>query len=370
MKNRPYGGIPVYATDKNVSDALKSHRVDSKTLAELFLARNTIVSVKTNRAKLATEFCKLTHDFSDHQRIAARLGAIARRERSKHVFISEECSTEKLREAITQTKERCQDEVESFNFSKTADGFRIEVAYIKLDYAKSEFSQVQHRDGTIEIELSKSGSTVRTQDNEFMSSLQKQLTDCLSEALGKPLDLVAISLEDLPEPRTRSRFFELLTSGPTGYSRMDIPEIFVYRPKPSDWQTDDDEEEEPFESSESMIERVMLRGSNVNRAQMLHELYDMDYYVVKAGWNLRNLDGAGTYYELEAVFSDPPMCSDFSFIVKAVNVRQEARTTYLRRTPTRDEVSAISRRIEMHARSVMEDLRSELANSSEADNVP
>lgn len=367
MKNLPYGGIPVYATDKNVSDALKSHRVDSKTLAELFLARNTIVSVKTPRAKLAAEFCKLTHDFSDHQKIAARLGAITRRERSKHVFISEECSIDKLREAITKTKDKCQDEVESFNFTKTEDGFRIDVAYVKLDYTKSEFSQVQHRDGTIEIELSKSGTTVRTQDNEFMSSLQRQLTECVSEAIEKPLDLVAISLQELTEPRTRTRFFELLTSGPSDYARMDIPEIFVYRPKPIDWQIDD-EEEQPIESSESMIERVMLRGSNVNRAQMLHELYDKDFYVVKAGWTLRNLDGAGGFYELEAVFSDPPMCSDFSFLVKTVNVRQEGKMTYLRRTPTRDEVSAISRKIEMHARSVVADLRSELVNASEVDN--
>ncbi|MBP0640201.1 hypothetical protein [Cupriavidus sp. AcVe19-6a] len=104
MKKYKHGPSLYYATDKNIFDALNQHKVDSATVVKLFHRRNILVSRKTLREDLAQYFSRLTHDYYDHQDIAARLGVATRRERITSVDVQGLTDADALRAVSEQLK--------------------------------------------------------------------------------------------------------------------------------------------------------------------------------------------------------------------------------------------------------------------------
>lgn len=364
MKKRLHGPSLYYATDKNIFDALNQHKVDTPTVMKLFQRRNIIVGKKTPREDLASYFARLTHDYYDHKDIAARLGVAPRRERITSMDVTGVGEMEELQAAVEQLKQELEATGDVVQVSRDGDSLAMHVQYSTVDYKRSEFAQVQIRDGTVEFVKSPDGYIVRNTQNDYLNDVRETLLGKIEKAADAPLIKVAVSLFDVPSPKLRSKFFhELVTSLP-GYVRRDVTDVYVYKAKP---EPDDDDESEDSASSDldTHVERIFLRGNGVTRSELLNELLDEeDYYITKIGWTATETLGLGNIYDIEAVFANPNDCTGFSFILCGVFPVEEGKVTTRRRAPHKSEIEAISRVIESKSRELVAKLREEFVGSN------
>ncbi|NKJ23852.1 hypothetical protein [Dyella sp. SG609] len=349
---RKHGPSLYYATDKNVFDALNQHKVDMPTVLKLFERRNIVVSSKTPRDVLARYFARLTHDYFDHQNIAARLGISPRRERTTSIDIagipSDSDKDEKLREVIDKIKGQIESDGSILHIKRSESTVYLEIQYSVIDYKRTEFTQVQHRDGVIEWSQSADGFTIRNTQNEFINNIRDEMLTNLEASIGAKLIRKEVSLFDVPSYAERSKFFLDLMSDLPGFSRKDVTDVYVYKPKPD--ASDDDEDEDGASSEEDAhVERVFLRGNGVSRSEILGSLDKKGYYIVKAGWRASKILGQGEEYDLEATFADPKDCTGFSFVVRGVYPIIDGKLSSNRRSANIAEGAEMARVIERKA---------------------
>lgn len=359
MKKRPYGPSLYYASDKNVFDALNQHKVDMPTVLTLFQRRNIIVGKKTPREDLAKYFARLTHDYYDHKDIAARLGIAPRRERITSMDVMGVTDKEAIKVAVEKIKQELEAAGDVVHVSQEGDNLTVQVQYSTVDYNLNELSQVQIRDGAVEFVKSADGYIIRNTQNDYLNGVRETLLGKIEKAADASFSKVEVSLFDIPSPKLRSKFFDELTKALPGYVRRDVTDVYVYKPKP---ETDDhDDPSDP----DSHIERVFLRGNGLSHSELLDDLLEKeDYYIVKIGWTAKETLGAGHFYDIEAVFTDPKDCTGFSFILKGICFVEDGKVSNRRRTPTKDDINTISRAIETKSRELVTTLREELAKSS------
>lgn len=359
MKKRVHGPSLYYASDKNVFDALNQHKVDTPTVVRLFQRRNIVVSKKTPREDLAKYFSTLTHDYYDHKEIAARLGVVARRERTTSMDVSGMSDTDELQGVVEQLKKEMEASGDIVQVTREGNDLSIRVQYSEIDYKRSEFSQVQVRDGSIEFVQSPTGYVVRNTQNDYLNGVRETLLAKVEKSASTPLTKVVVALFDIPSAKLRSRFFHELASSLPGFVRRDVTDVYVFKAKP-DLDGAGGEESDDADGSETYVERVFLRGSGVSRSEILNELLDEDdYYIIKMGWTATELMGAGNAYDIEAGFSDPKDCTGFSFILSGVFPLEDGTISTRRRPPYKHEIDAFSRVIESKARDLAATLRAE-----------
>ncbi|WP_175824502.1 hypothetical protein [Burkholderia cepacia] len=361
MKKRMHGPSLYYATDKNIFDALTQHKVDTPTVMKLFQRRNIIVGKKTSREDLAKYFSRLTHDYYDHKDIAARLGIAPRRERITSMDVTGVGDIAELQSAVEQLKQELEAAGDVIQVSRDGNSLTMHVQYSTVDYKRSEFTQVQVRDGTVEFVKAADGYIVRNTQNEYINDVRETLLGKIEKATEVPLTKVVVSLFDVPSPKLRSKFFHELMTNLPGYVRRDVTDVYVYKAKPE--PSDDESEENSSGDPDTHVERVFLRGNGVTRSQLLNELLDEEnYYIVKIGWTATETMGLGNVYDIEAVFADYKDCTGFSFILNGVFQLEDGKVSARRRPPFKSEIDTVSRVIEAKSRELVLALRSEFAS--------
>jgi len=364
MKKRIHGPSLYYATDKNVFDALNQHKVDAPTVVRLFQRRNVIVSRKTPREDLARYFARLTHDYYDHKEIAARLGIATRRERVTSMDVVGVSGTDELQAAAEHLKKDMEAGGDVVQVTRNGDNLSIRIQYSDVDYKRSEFAQVQVRDGTVEFVKTAEGFVVRNTQNDYLNDIRETLLANVEKVADAPLTKITVSLFDVPTPKLRSKFFHELASSMPGFVRRDVTDVYVYKAKP-DAEGIEDMGGSASADPDTHVERVFLRGSGVSRSELLNGLLDEeDYYIIKMGWTATETMGTGNVYDIEAVFSDPKDCTGFSFILSGVFPVEEGKASTRRRSPFKHEIDAISRVIENKARVLVSALRAEYAGAN------
>jgi hypothetical protein len=356
MKKLSSGPSLYYATDKNLFDALNEHKVDRKTIIELFEYRNIIVSNKTDREDLAKYFSRLNHDYYDHQRIAARLGVASRRERITSMAVGGVSDITDISCAVEQIKLDTEAAGDVITCTRDGENISVHVHYTRFDYKKNEFSQLQVRDGTIDFVKSGGGFIVRNTHNEYMNNVRDTILSRVEKNTGELLARSEISLFDIPSYKKRSKFFLELMSKLPGFSRRDVTDVYTFKAKP------DPEEGEDGEAVDidTHVERVALRGNGVTRSEILNGLLeDKQYYICRVGWATAELLGAGHVYDIEATFADPRDCTGFSFLLRGVFPMENGKVSTRKRTPYKHEVERISTVVEDMARQLMDELRAE-----------
>lgn len=363
MKKRAHGPSLYYATDKNVFDALNQHKVDTPTVMRLFQRRNIIVGKKSPREDLARYFARLTHDYYDHKEIAARLGIASRRERTTSMDVMGVGDMDELQAAVEQVKQEMEANGDVVQVSRDGEILTMQIQYSTVDYKRSEFAQVQVRDGTVEFVKTAEGFVVRNTQNEYLNDVRETLLGKLEKVADAPLTKVTVSLFDVPSPKLRSKFFHDLASTLPGYVRRDVTDVYVYKAKP-EMGDGDGPDEATTDDPDTHVERVFLRGNGVTRSELLNELLDEDdYYITKMGWTATETMGVGNVYDIEAVFADPKDCTGFSFILSGVFPVEDGKASTRRRAPYKHEIDAISRVIEAKSRELVTKLREEYASS-------
>lgn len=357
MKRSGFGASLYYASDKNIYDALNQHKVDIPTIAKLFRRRNTLVSRREKREDLARYFSCLFHDYYDHKEISEKLGIVPRRERTTSMQVDGLDDYEVIQSAIDDIKKVLQEDGDVVQVSRSEGRVVVNIQYTTIDYTKSEFAQVQTRDGIVEFVKNSDGYKVRNTQNEYLDSIREQLLGKIEASTPAPLTKRRVAIGDFASPRLRSKFFHELASTLPGYSRYDVSAVYVYKARP---EVDASEDEDQVGESEvdSHVERIHLRGNDVTRSEILNDLLrDDDYYIFKIAWSSKELLSSGDVYEVEALFNDPRNCADFSFILSGVFPLEEGRVSKRKRSPTRAEIEKISIVVEDRARAIVEELR-------------
>lgn len=358
MKKQAHGPSLYYASDKNVFDALNQHKVDTPTVVRLFQRRNIVVSRKTPREDLAKYFSTLTHDYYDHRDIAARLGVATRRERTTSMDVSGAGDTDDLQGVVEQVKKEMEASGDTVQVTREGDDLSIRVQYSEIDYKRSEFAQVQVRDGTIEFVKSPTGYVVRNTQNDYLNGVRETLLAKIEKAVSTPLTKVVVSMFDIQSAKLRSKYFHELASSLPGFVRRDVTDVYVFKAKPTSDVSDSDESVD--DGADTHVERVFLRGIGVSRSEILNELLDEEnYYIIKMGWTATEIMGNGNVYDIEAGFSDPGDCTGFSFILRGVFPLEDGKIALRRRTPYKHEIDSFSRVIESKARDLIAVLRTE-----------
>lgn len=357
MKRPKHGPSLYFASDKNIFDALNQHKVDAKTVVSLFERRNIIASSETSREELSTYFSQLQHDYYDHQDISSKLGIIPRRERIATMQISGAIDKDSLKTATSLIKKELEEYGDVVHTSEMDGTLTLSIQYSFVDYKRSEFTQVQVRDGLIEFVKSDDGYIVRCSQNEYISEIRDNILLSIEESNQVELSKHVISLFDVPSPRLRSKFFHELAFNLDGYKKIDVTDVHVFKPKPV---SDDDDDDDKSGGVDVHIERVLLKGNEVTRSQLLNDLLDQeDYYIVKIRWTSQEELKRGYIYDIEAVFDDPKDCSSFSFILKGVFERDNGVLASRKRAPNKSEIEDISKVIESKARTLITSLRDE-----------
>ncbi len=369
MTKRLHGPSLYYASDKNVFDALNQHKVDTKTIMELFERRNIVVSKKTPRESLAGYFARQIHDYQDHKDIATRLGIAPRRERITSMDVNGSVDKSHLQVAVDQLKEELEKSGDVVQVAQDGGKTTITVQYSTIDYKVSEFAQRQERDGIIELIKTVEGYTVRNTHNEFVDNIAAGLISKLEKASETTLSRVTVSLFDVTAPQIRSKFFHELAFKLPGYQQSDVTAVYVFKANPESIGSDDaDETDEDNTDGEAHVERVHLRGRGVTRSEILNELLEKDdYYITKIAWCAREIAGAGNAYDIEATFTNPKDCSGFSFILSGVYPFEDGHLSSRRRPPFKHEIDEISQVVENKARELVSLLREDFKKTSEGE---
>ena len=353
MAKKNSGPSLYYATDKNIFDALSLSKVDATSLAQVFLARNTIVSTKTPREDLARYFATLSHDLSDHEKISRCLGVVARRERVTTVGLRGAISDETVEQTVETIRKTIEAEGDSVHVTKKGDGFVVEVQYSAVDYSRTELSQVQVKDGTIEIVKAPEGYVIRSTQNEHIGAIRDTVVANIEKGTDSAIAKEAISLFDIVTPHLRTKFFSRLMNELKDLKRIDVTDVFVYKPRPPS--------AEGGGTEDVHVDRVAVRGRGVSQSKLVDDLLTKDtYYIVKAAWISAETSMAGSAYEVEAAFQDVRDCKGFSYLVKRVYPIDKGVIGSQYRAPSKLESHAISKLVESAAATIANELRNGL----------
>jgi len=388
MKKPLYGPSIYYATDKNVFDALNQHKVTRPAIQSMFLRRNILVSPKTPRVELAAYFSLLNHDYKDHQDIASRLGIVARRERSTSLAIQGIDDRSDLLAAIEDVKKELEEAGDVVKITTHDGRIVVVIHYSTVDYRRSEFTQTQQRKGRIDFLGIGPRYVVRSTHSDHVTRARDEVFERLSKRPNVSLEKFKISLSPFPSPEDRSTFFNDLITELDGFTLYDVKEAFAYKARPQGFDSnfdDDDlldpEEEEGGEEDEqdgdeterratnkdrrsddeaklgSHVDHVNLKGVGVTRSEFLIDALEDGYYIVRTRWEAKKTFGLGQIYIIEALFTDPAICDEFSFMLRGVFPIEEGRVSKRQVAPHPDDIDEVSRAIETTAQKLLAQLR-------------
>jgi len=394
MKKPLYGPTIYYATDKNVFDALNQHKVTKSAIQSMFLRRNILVSPETPRLDLAAYFSLLNHDYKDHQDIANRLGVVARRERTTSMAIDGVKDRSDLAAAIDDVKKELEETGDLVRITKHDSRIVMVIRYSTIDYRRSEFTQTQQRTGRIEFLGSGPRYVVRSTHSDYVIRIRDEVFERLAKNTSVSLEKFVISLSPFPNPEDRSAFFNDLINELDGFTVYDVKQAFAYKARPrgfsgdfdddesfdSEEEADDEEENEGGEIESgtavkdrrrdeeaklgSHIDHVSLKGVGVTRSSFLIDALDDGYYIVRTRWEARKTLAPGQIYIIEALFTDPAICDEFSFMLRGVFPLEEGRVSKRQVAPQPDDIDEVSRAIEATAQRLLAQLREKHTNQA------
>ncbi|WP_454764374.1 hypothetical protein [Cupriavidus campinensis] len=349
-----FGPALYFASDKVIFDSINQRAVNVDLVRELLEERGIFVSAKTPKDELAKYFSRLTADYFDHQSIAGKLGRVAKKERFTAFDIDNPIERQQIVDAVKEIKKELDERGEVLNFdTSNPDRVVIELAYDHIDYTKAELRQVQPRDAIIEFIKDSSGKySVRNTHNNHIDAVVERICKFIGDS-GAPISRTTVNLQSHPEAAKRTRFFEELIKGLAGHDLVTVTEAFCYKPIKGKAPGDDDEDDDEKELEDSpLVERVGLRGRAVTKSLVIDGLFKTGYYIVKVIWHVKPKSSSDSdVFELEAQFSEPKDCTQFSYQTKRVLIFEEGKITDKTRHPKAAEEAELAQLIEQAAKS-------------------
>jgi hypothetical protein len=351
MKKR-FGPSLYFASDKVIFDALNQSQVKTETIRELLFERGVIVSSKTEKYELAKYFSRLVADYYDQRNIGVKLGRTAKKERVTYTEVQGMRSDTQIFDVLKAVAANlAETEGATLTYEKQNGRIVASIEYEDVNYTEVEFRQVQAKDAFIEFVQSTDGLVVRSTQNRFIDSVVDTTFSALAATDGPAFHPKRISLEAIADPKRRTEFFDYLTKNIQAHELVTVCEAYCFKPKGNSSHEDDSESDTGLED-QPFVERVTLKGTGVNRSFVIDELFEQGYYIVKTAWRVKPTSSMDSdVFELEAQFSTPDSCTDFSYQVRAVYVCEEGKVTDKKRICKSDEQDKLFRLIEAAAKS-------------------
>lgn len=302
------------ASDRAIFDALMQSKVVKDALQELFLKRGIIISRDTDRRQLAMYFSRIQHDYMDYLRLSELLGSISGKEHLGTKYIRNEISVSTMTTIVDSLAYMTEElDVKVFDTTLLGNALHLNISYTVVHFSKSEFRQVVEKDANIVIENNGNGVALRYPVNKKTDAVLDVLFEKVAEYLDAPIDIEVISLESVSDILKRKRFFELLMSGMTGYTMIEVVDAYVYNPSSADPSDSD----EVYDQIPTRISKAALKGANVLNSEELKKFLNNGFCITKVVWqSVKNEDDCSDLYEFEAQFKNAEMMSDFNYLVK------------------------------------------------------
>lgn len=305
-----------YANDKSLNDALTQKKIKNSDIAELFISRGILISRETDRDESAKYFCRLNHDYFDHQKIANVLGVTKRRDKNAFLRIESDLDEEKVEKVLNNLKEEIEILGDSAEIVKTQLGFQLKIKYQSVNYGKTEFSQVTENQATISMEKENGAFTLRTPNTEYSKDVKERVLDELEKCIEGKLDVSNIAIGIHFDAEKKSQFFINLAKGIKGFDFDDITDVYVFNPEKNNYN-EDDEKTEDIENSQLgvHIEKASMKGKGILNSKLYSDLKSKGFYISKIIWKIKS-KSKDKIVELEAQFSHPASCSEFAYQVR------------------------------------------------------
>lgn len=351
MRHR-FGPSLYFANDKVIFDSLNQHSVGVDLIRELLNERGIMVSPNTPKEELAKYFSRLTADYFDHKSIAEKLGRIAKQERITASELQGKIKDADIMTALQDVKERLEGSGDIATISIEKNRILAQIRYEHIDYTRIDLRQVEPRNAIIEFTKEADGRyVVRSTQNLDIDPIVEGVVTALKNSAGGDLDRARINMESITDPALRTKFFENLIKDIDGYVFSTVTEAYCFKPKLSEAEDDDEPDSLDELEKSPYVEKVTLRGEGVNRSFVIKDLYKKGYYVVKVVWRLKQAGKIdGDIYELEAQFSRPDSCTDFSYRIKSIILVDEGKVTAKKRSAKTEERDSIFRLVELAAK--------------------
>lgn len=364
MKRR-FGPSLYFANDKVIFDAMNHARVTMDQIRELLFERNIVVSAKTSKYDLAQYFSRLPADYFDHKAIAGKIGKVAQRERITYTEITNSVTRQEIIEGLQAVKNKVEESSDVLEIDVQPDRIVAIFSYEHIDYTQVEFRQVQPRDAVIEILKNEAGNfVIRSSQNKYADSVVDETFAAINSSRTEKIGARRLTLTGFPDPVKRTEFFNKLIGGIQGHSLVTVTEAYCYKPQSSaasssdsDSESEDDDGAEKSLEDQPFVERISLKGKGVTKSFVIDELYEKGYYIVKVVWHVKaNESMDSDIFELEAQFSEPKDCTDFSYQTRCVVICEDGKPTKKKRTPKLAEDDAMFRLIENAAKAARDGL--------------
>lgn len=342
-------------TDKALFDALNTSKISNSELRDLFLSRGVIISIETKREELAREFSKYHHDYYDHQKIASAMGVVPRKEKTTTSDYVTDVDKESLEVILNTLKKQITEEKDLCMWHEDDNGsYIVDITYETPDYTKSDFKQIVKKEATITIEKSDSGYTIRYPDNPKVKGYEKTIRESIAlaaEDAGQRFDSTRINLASVEDPNARTKFFQKLLYGMDGFTPIDVTDVYVFHPRPTD------DEKAMSGDSGIHISKASLKGEGVLQSDELQEFYNRGFYISKIRWKFEQKLVGSDIYLIEAMFGEPETFEDFSYITRG-KFKYKTKGEY-NKNPSKldkEEELRISRLIEHTARAIVDEI--------------
>ncbi|MBN6362424.1 hypothetical protein JZM27_14425 [Providencia huaxiensis] len=352
-----------FATDKNIYDALHHKRITTAMLNEILLRKGIIVSSELTKEEMISEVCRLPHCYLDLQEIKEKVQSYdSNRESTTKVTLKTETDQTELKKVIDDVKKIYSKEKNgTINIKTNKDGkLSLELNYQDIDLSKTELRQIENKSIDIDFEIKSDAIDVRMPQNAKAKAAIDLIQQRLSKQQDKDVSRFEISLEAIPEPKYRSKFFQDLMHGLKGYEIDDVTNIVLNR---ENLKSEEDEEEK---IETGFVKKAVLNGEGVNTSSIFSDLHSKGYYISRVAWSATPINRIGDRINIEVFFNNADNCNDFSYQIKSINNKKgDGNYNITGRKPTDIERKEISKIIEDAAENAYNIIKSTGDNQNE-----
>lgn len=299
-----------YANDKSLYDALTQKKIKNSDLSKLFISRGILISSETERNETAKYFCRLNHDYFDHQIIADVLGVIKRKDKSTFLRVKTDAKIEDIETILNGLSSDIETLGDRARVQRSQTSIQLTINYQSVNYGKTEFSQVTENEATIYVENINGHLTIRSPNTDYSNIVKEKIIDSLSKRSNDDIEITKISISPHISTTIKSQFFIDIAKNISGFEFDDITDVYVFNPENSDRFSDETESDMGVH-----IEKASLKGKGVLNSTTYNDLKSKGFYISKIVWKSKS-KSKDKILEFEAQFSSPATCSDFSYQIK------------------------------------------------------
>lgn len=313
-------GSSVYiATDKNIYDALQHKKITQLALIQFLRKRGIFYSSSTSKDELVDIISSLTLDYEDYKWICQQLENPNKKEKSTHSTLKGGLSDKEISDSCNALKANLDVDVpdDSVVITKTKDKTIVSVTYVDIDFTKTELRQRSTKKCEIELHNDGNELTITHPSSKKAAEVTKRLKTILQSKKGedKPLKEVVISLENISDPETRSKFFAILINNIEGYKFDTVSNVDVYH-HIDQLDEDDDDEQSGSSRLAGYINKAALSGEGVLESAEFKQLHNNKFFIYRAVWTVTSVTPNGDKVEIEALFGTPSSCTNFKYLVR------------------------------------------------------